>query len=324
MRHRKTYLRIFNCVLIAAAYGYLLYTLLHFDNYAALGTHFRTCGPVQYGCLIAAVALFPFNILLEACKWRYLLRDIEPMTLREAQAQTYYGFVGAFLTPSRLGDYPTRVTRLRQSDEWLSAIALGFVGTLALAFVMVFLGMPSCIFFFSHLLPDNGWRTVLTAVCLLVLVLQAVVAVWFPQWSARLSHWTRLDERTRNMLTALSRFTHCRFGMTCLLSLARYTVYCFQLYLVLVFCGIAFSPAEALTAIPTYYVLITVMPSVPIADAAVRGSWSVIVFSAFTDNSAGVAIAAILLWVINTILPMLVGTLIPSLRPVRSSDTSDR
>ena len=76
----------------------------------------------------------------------------------------------------------------------------------------------------------------------------------------------------------------------------------------MVFCGINLSPLQALVAITAYYLLVTVTPSVPIADAAVRGSWSIIIFGAFTDNIAGVAIAAILLWVLNSILPMIVGT----------------
>ena len=80
------------------------------------------------------------------------------------------------------------------------------------------------------------------------------------------------------------------------------------------FCGIVHSPLEALIAIPSYYLLVTVTPSVPIADAAVRGSWSVIIFSLFTQNIAAIAIAAILLWILNTILPMIVGTLIPHIK----------
>lgn len=316
MQYKKTYLHIFNILLVIAAYGYLIYTLWHFPDYSLLATHFRECGWLQYGSLAAVLLLFPFNILLEAIKWRYLLHDIEPMSLCEAQAQTYYGFVGAFLTPSRLGDYPTRVTRLTHKEQWLSAIALGFVGTLALAFVMVFLGMPSCLFFFSRLLPHSTSRILLTTFCSLVLVVQLLLACFFPSLSGKLSRYERLNPRTRDMLSALRDFSHQRFLNTCLLSFLRYTVYCLQLYLLLVFCGIVFTPVDALIAIPTYYVLITVMPSVPIADAAVRGSWSVIVFSCFTCNTVGVAIAAILLWVVNTILPMIVGTLIPPARPL--------
>ncbi|MCM1034302.1 MAG: flippase-like domain-containing protein [Paludibacter sp.] len=320
MHKKKRYIRIFNIILVIAAYGYLIYTLYNFPDYALLAAHFRQCGWLQYGSLAAAILLFPLNILLESIKWRYLLRDIEPMTLREAQAQTYYGFVGAFLTPSRLGDYPTRVTRITTKEHWLSAIALGFVGTLALAFVMLFLGMPSCLFFFSNLLSNHTSRIVLTIVCISVLILQILLVVMFPQWSVRFARSSRLNERMRSTLSTLSKFSHQRFLTTCLLSFLRYTVYCLQLYLVLVFCGIEFTWIQALIAIPTYYVLITIMPSIPIADAAVKGSWSVIVFSAFSNNTAGIAIAAILLWVINTILPMLVGTFVPTLYPVSSNE----
>ena len=55
---------------------------------------------------------------------------------------------------------------------------------------------------------------------------------------------------------------------------------------------------------------VTVVPTVPVADAAVRGSVGVLIFGAFTDNTAGVALAAILLWLLNTIVPTIVGTLV--------------
>ena len=54
----------------------------------------------------------------------------------------------------------------------------------------------------------------------------------------------------------------------------------------------------------------TVVPTVPVADAAVRGSVGVLIFRAFTDNTAGVALAAIVLWILNTIVPAIIGTLV--------------
>jgi len=92
-----------------------------------------------------------------------------------------------------------------------------------------------------------------------------------------------------------------------LLHLARYAVWGFQLWAILYFCGIMLSPVQALTAIVTYYVVITVMPSVPAADVAIKGGWAVVIFSHFTENIPAIAVAVTLVWMINTVLPILLG-----------------
>jgi hypothetical protein len=51
-----------------------------------------------------------------------------------------------------------------------------------------------------------------------------------------------------------------------------------------------------LTAI--YYLLVTITPNVPIAEIGVRGAWAIAVF-----GTPQAAIAAVVLWVINTLLP---------------------
>ena len=137
---------IFNTVLIVAAYGYLIYTFATFDGYQDLIEHFRNAGWTQIGALAVAVSLIPLNIFFEAFKWRYLLRNLEPMSLAEAQRQVYFGFVGAMLTPERLGDYPTRVTRIEDKSKWLPAITLGFAGTMALSTVNMVGGLLSLLF----------------------------------------------------------------------------------------------------------------------------------------------------------------------------------
>ena len=76
----------------------------------------------------------------------------------------------------------------------------------------------------------------------------------------------------------------------------------------LVFCGVNLTPMQYLTIIPIHYLFVTVVPTVPVADAAVRGSVGVLIFGAFTENTAGVAIAAIVLWILNTIVPAIIGT----------------
>ena len=308
---------VFNVLLVVAAYGYLIYTFVTFDDYPELLEHFRTAAWLQYGALALAATLIPLNFLCEAFKWQYLLRKLEPMSIAEAQRQVYYGFLGAMLTPERLGDYPTRVTRIEDKSKWLPAIALGFVGTMGLSTVNMCGGLLSLLF--SGLEVGGAAKDKVLLISCLMLVFFVAVMLLLPYW-ARKSYKANLANRAyepdksgwrgtwQKMVEVLKDFSFWEFPVVVGISFLRYLTYGIQLLLVLIFCGVTLTPLQYLIIIPIHYLFVTVVPTVPVADAAVRGSVGVLIFSAFTDNTAGVALAAIVLWILNTIVPAIIGT----------------
>lgn len=310
MTSKSLYLHIFNILLTVAAYGYLVYRLVLFDDYASLAHSFQTASWRGYLCLAGALALMPVNIYCEAWKWRSLLRHIEPMTMAEAQRQVYYGFVGAFVTPYRTGDYPARVLLMRNRAAWPAAITLGLVGTVAMLVVEIGLGLPAVILF-AQQNADIPLRNVLIALAVVVLLLGLL-----PLMIKRLEHRRWRNNRLQQLFAELSLLTHRRFMGIVLMSFGRYVVWGVQLAMVLYFCGITLTPAQLLITIPTYYLLLGILPSLPVADIAIRGSVSILVFGAFCPNIVGIATAAVVVWIGNTVLPMIVGTLLKKHAPV--------
>lgn len=306
-RHTDTIWQALRYAFIAAAYAYLVCLLVQYDDYAALGERLRTAY-WQYIYLLVALLLVPLNIFFEAGKWRQLLSHIEPMSYTTAQRQTYFGFVGAFLTPARLGDYPARVTQLKHREHWLSAVALGFIGTLALDFVIIFIGLPAGLFFGQA----QGWfgqeNTCTWLASAVSITLLFLLILLYPYIARRLERRQWRSEKTKAMLRQLGTFSHRSFLLTVGWSLLRYLTFALQLYLVLSFCGIPLGVKAALTCIPAYYLLITLTPSLTIADPAIRSSWAVLVFSTCTPDTPAIAVAAVIVWTMNTVIPMIVGT----------------
>lgn len=92
-------------------------------------------------------------------------------------------------------------------------------------------------------------------------------------------------------------------------SMLRYGCFLLQLLLSLLFCGVQLDAPTMAMVLPLYFLLITVTPNVPAAEMAIRGAWAVVLFEPFgADQAASAVIAALLLWTINTIFPLLVGT----------------
>ena len=66
----------------------------------------------------------------------------------------------------------------------------------------------------------------------------------------------------------------------------------------------------ALIFIPINYLLVSVIPSVAFAEMGIRGTSAVLVLSTVTQNTLGVALAAVALWFVNYVIPMFTGSLL--------------
>ena len=284
--------RWFRILLIVAAYGYLAYALLTFEHYGEFAAHFSHAGWKELLSLALAGLLFPINILMESEKWRSLLSSIIPISRIEAQRQVYYGFVGALLTPDRLGDYPARASLLPDGVSKMQAIALGFSGSMVLAAVNIAAGIAALLVCGMEI-PFMERRPLLWTSAFFLLICAAVCGLLCCK-SKRLRKVPQL--RPKQLMQVMG------------LSACRYLVFCFQLYAMLLFTGSGMTSAEALMAIPIYYLVLTLLPALPAADPAMRGGVALLVFGAFTSNLPAVALATIMLWMINNIIPLIIGT----------------
>lgn len=274
-----------------AAYAFLIYTLCTFDHYPDLLRLFRQTSAPHFLALTACLLLMPVNLLLEAWKWQTLLKTIEPLTLRNAFRQVCYGMAGAFVTPYRIGDYPSRVLLLRDKKHYLPAISMAAVGSIALTAVILMLGLPAFALSFTNYqaLFTGDSRRYLWLTMLLLGLLLLLLAL------------TPVIGKRYNI-----KYSDC--GIILLQSLLRYICFSLQLWLILYACGVQLPFMVALVSIPLYYLFVTVTPNMPAADIGIRGAWAVLVFGQYMhDVQANIIMATTCLWFINTLLPVLFG-----------------
>lgn len=301
-KHR--YIRFFHWILIICAYSYIIYQLAVFDDYAALWQQFTGAHTWQHLSLLVCFALFPLNIWLEARKWQCLMRGVEPMSMREAQRQVCFGIVGGFVTPYRAGDYPARVMLLRDKNHRLSGITMALAGSISLTTVIVLAGLPSlCIFFAGDTLRPL-W-TVFFAAFLCVLFL--ALLPWLIRLLARID-WRK--PKLKELLQQLASMSYATLLRVLWLSFLRYLCFSLQMALALCFCGADMSLSDMFIALPLYYLLVTLTPNLPAADLGIRGGWAVFVFPHWGCTPPAAAMATICMWLINTLAPLLLATLI--------------
>jgi len=288
---KKTIYHTIEWLVALAACAYLIYRLVIFDDYASLWTSLAGMSWSQLAALILCIALMPVNMSLEAWRWRTLL----PMSWREAHRQVYYSKLAGLITPWRLGEYPSRAILMAQEMEngkwemenvWSRVLSMGAIGSATMTFAIIIAGLISLglLGILGSLDPlVNGSYLFLVLAVLLLLLL----ALFF---APRLLHrWAKVSHRLIIIST--------------LQSLVRLACWCVQLYLVLFALGglgsLGLLGGLGMTAV--YYLLVTITPNVPIAEVGVRGAWAILVF-----GSMNAALAGVLLWIINTLLPCLI------------------
>lgn len=282
---RKVLIHIVQWTISVLACCFLVWKIAVYDDYASLWNCLSSLNERQVMALLLCVALMPVNMLLEAWRWKTLL----PMSWAEAHRQVYSSKLAGLITPWRLGEYPARgmMEMQRENDQstkdvMAKVLSMGAVGSATMTAAIVLAGVAGIAFSPAVLavLGDSYLYALVGVV--------AVLAIAYALAPQALKKYAEVNYMLLFRSTAQS--------------LVRLGCWCVQLALVLFALGAITNYQSFITNLFIYYLLVTITPNVPIVEAGVRGAWAIWVFG--TMNAA---LAGVLLWAINTLLPCLIG-----------------
>ena len=276
---KKTLYHIIEWSVALAACAFLIYKIATYGDYPAMGETLRAMSWPQWLAIVLCIALMPVNMAIEAWRWKTLL----PMPFIEAQRQVYYSKLAGLITPWRLGEYPARGVLMSEGepDVWSKVLSMGVVGSATMTAAIVLAGAVA-LAFSPAVLPYLG-GSYLYALAAVVLLL----AIAFAMMPKALRRFAEVNPSL--LLRSLAQ------------SLVRLLCWCVQLALVLYALGAITNYKLQITNLLVYYLLVTITPNVPIAEVGVRGAWAIVLF-----GSMNAAMAGVLLWIINTLLPCLI------------------
>lgn len=276
---KKTLYHIIEWSVALAACAFLIYKIATYGDYPALGETLCAMSWSQWLAIVLCIALMPVNMAIEAWRWKTLL----PMPFIEAQRQVYYSKLAGLITPWRLGEYPARGVLMSEGepDIWSKVLSMGVVGSATMTAAIVLAGAVA-LAFSPAVLPYLG-GSYLYALAAVVLLL----AIAFAMMPKALRRFAEVNPSL--LLRSLAQ------------SLVRLLCWCVQLALVLYALGAITNHKLQITNLLVYYLLVTITPNVPIAEVGIRGAWAIVLF-----GSMNAAMAGVLLWIINTLLPCLI------------------
>ena len=261
--------------------------------------------------LFFSLILMPINWLIESEKWLKLMMPLEQYQRKTAWKAVLLGISASIFTPNHIGEYLGRITLSKYGNKWKSVGALFLSSWVQVSFILS-LGMISLGYlsnFSSDLLPFQTAFYV-GGVGSLVLFL----IIYFKGGNAldRLLNILQIKKmpgwfQKVNVLNIYDRKTLLWiFGLTFL----RLGIYVSQFYLLLLFFGIQVDIEIGVSAILVSYLIQTGIPLPPFLALIARGEIVLLVWKSFVEGELSILSASYSLWVINILIPALIGLVV--------------
>ncbi len=297
-------------VVVLVVFGLFLYqSFRHQENLTQLwATFISQIRPDRSTYLLIALSLVLVNWWLEALKWQRLLQLVHRISVPEAFRAVLVGISVSIFTPHRIGEYLGRIILVPPGSRSEAVVALSF-GSFIQMIMIGALGLVGFTYLASTsyplpLLPGYGtlWLVVILVILLLLMYFRSSQIVVFCR-----KHFGMFLPKVWSYLDFILGFKLRDLFLVFNITILRIGVYVIQYYLLLLFFDIKVPADMAIATILVGYLIQTGLPLPTLFALLARGEIALILWKFYGVNELSILAASYGLWVINLVMPALVG-----------------
>ncbi len=262
--------------------------------------------------LVAVVLLMIANWSIEAVKWKISVKPIQQVSFSKALRAVLSGVSFSVSTPYRVGEYLGRVLYMDEGNR-LKTISITIVGSISQLIITLLMGCIGLIILRpaieSNQLLSPIWMQVIiygTIGVLSGLLLFYFKLAWLIKWVDRLPG----SNRFAYLVRALEDFDARLLFKLLLLSALRFIVFIVQYYLLFRLFAVDVSWSQAFWAVSVSFLVMAVIPTIAIVELVQRGKVMTTIMALYTTNGLGVGFTTAGIWLINLIVPAVIGSLL--------------
>ena len=266
-------------------------------------------GSFQLWYLIIAILLMFINWGVETYKWRYLILKIEYLPFFRAFKAVLSGVTVSVFTPNRIGEYAGRVVYINEGNR-IKAALITVISSLSQLLVTLLVGALCLLFYFNSYQSESlGSISIYIGIQLYVIffVLAILTFINTSFLTIILSRIKFLAKRFKKYIEVFSYYSQSDLLKVLMISVLRYLVFSVQYYLLLVFFDVDITVIESAILIPVYFITLTAIPTITLAELGVREVVAITVFSVISSNEIGLVSTSFAIWIINLAIPALIG-----------------
>lgn len=247
---------------------------------------------------VAVLLILTFlNRFIEILKWKNLTQTIIPISIWESTKQVLIGITFGIVTPNGIGEYAGKAWFYPKKDavkivflnavcngiQVIYALTFGLIGTLYVNRLHPFIPNTYIYLFFGGLI-------------LAVVLLFSVKNIRIKGYSI---------QALFNYLGAIKTSIHRK---NILLAFLRYLVLIHQYYLLYTLFEVEIPYIILLSVVASVYLLASSLPNFQAIDFALKGSVAIYLFGLFGVDSWVVTLVAALIWLLNLVIPISIGS----------------
>lgn len=259
--------------------------------------------------LFLGIVLMPFNWFLESVKWRILISNFQKdFTIKKSFLSILCGTFFAFITPNRIGEFGGRLNKI-DKENWPKGLTAGFWGGIAQFLVTFSIGVYMGWKAFLNL---TGFEKNSFGVLVVVLLLAGFLLFFFFKLKLFISFFNKIPFLSKRLKGFQFDFEVPVPSLVNVMGLTvfRYLIYVNQYILILMFFGIDTNYSILFAATSAMLFFHTAFPSVPFIDIGIKGNALLFLLKGQSSNDVAIALAVITIWILNIIIPALVGYVI--------------
>lgn len=253
-----------------------------------------------------ALLMMPLNVLLEIFKWKLLVKSAQPVSFITAAKSYLAGLSLSILTPNRIGEYPGRILYLKRKNT-PRLISVTFLGMFTQFLCLFIFGIAGLIYY-NFAMPGYVAKLVLVVAVICMFIVSGIFFS-FEKWSHYIERFV-FFRRLNTYSQLLKKFTLKEQGIILGISMLRFAVYVTQYLFLLKWMGIGIPLLAGFCTACLFFFGMAVIPSIALAEMGIRGQLSILLFENFTSDKIGILVATLVLWIINLILPSIIGSLL--------------
>ncbi len=265
--------------------------------------------------LYAVIVLMFINWGIEAKKWQILVAGIQKIPFFRAYRAIFTGQAVALNTFNGIGEYVGRVVYLKDGNR-LRAVALSIVGSLSQLIITLVMGLIGLVYLRINILDDTHHLEGLNKFWLNAMMYSlSFLTIIFLFIYFQMSWLTKLMEKIPFVakysfyIQKLEDFHYKELTKILLLSFLRFVVFVVQYLLLLQLFQVEASIMQLSWMVCVLFLVLAVVPSIPIAELGLRGEVSKQLFGLLSANTLGIVFTAAIIWFINRVIPAIAGSL---------------
>jgi hypothetical protein len=278
------------------------------ENLQQVLTHFKKTYTGEFGLLVLVFLLMLLNWAIETVKWKYLINKWHELSWLKAIEGILFGITFSMFTPNRVGEFGGRVWAL--NTDRITAIVSTLIGSYAQIVVNICLGAAGflCYSFYNK---KNDMYLNGVFIFFFILIVLATHLTYF-NLDLVSTKFSKLKsfKKIRNYIDVINKYSLGDLLKLEFLSFCRYCIYCIQFTLLLNFFGVDVPIAFGFILISAIFFIQTINPfSIDLLDIGFRGNVALFFLKPYTENDLGILATTITLWLINLVLPAIIGAI---------------